>query len=62
MIADYFTNPLQGAQFRCFWKAIMGITVAYKLVYEDAKAQRDGSTNNGTPTQSHDEINEGNTW
>ena len=63
MIADYFTKPLQGAQFRRFRNAIMGITdseyLACKLAYESAKAQRGGSTGDGATTQPHEVINEG---
>lgn len=63
MIADYFTKPLQGAQFRRFRNAIMGITdseyLTCKLAYESAKAQRGDSIGDGATTQPHDVINEG---
>ena len=63
MIADYFTKPLQGAQFRRFRNAIMGISdaeyLAYKLAYEDAKLQHGNNTVGGSSAQSHDGSDKG---
>ena len=62
MLADYFTKPLQGSQFRRFRNAIMGATdaeyLAYKLSYEDAKRKRVSSDNNDGPTNAHGGSNE----
>ena len=62
MLADYFTKPLQGSQFRRFRNAIMGATdaeyLAYKLSYEDAKRKRVSSDNNDGPTNADGGSNE----
>ena len=44
MIADYFTKPLQGGQFKRFRNQIMGLSeeefTAYKMAYEAARKKR----------------------